>query len=80
MGTGAGGNFGNTKGSRTIHSASKKSTALASVVNLPEPIQKGVKSFFKGSSNNYTNYSITKNKERPFIRMENIIRLRRNNI
>ena len=74
MGTGAGKglNFGNTKGSRTISTATKKSAALGDVGKLPGPIQRGVKSFFKGSSNNYNNYSVSKNKDGSYtFRMEN---------
>lgn len=72
MGTGAGGNFGNTKGSRIIMNANKKSDALGSVNRIPELIQKSVKSFFKGSSNNYNNYSVTKNSDDTYtVKMEN---------
>lgn len=35
---------------------------MSGVIKLPEPIQKGVKSFFKGSSNNYNDYSVAKAK------------------
>lgn len=63
MGTGARGNFGNTNGSRVIISGNRKSSALSSVSKLPESIQKSAKSFFKGSSNNYSEYSVTKNKD-----------------
>lgn len=64
MGGGRGGGlFNGTKGSRTISTATKKSTALSGVDKLPEIIQKGVKSFFKGSSNNYSDYSVAKNKD-----------------
>ena len=45
MGGGMGGNFGNTKGSRRIHISKDKGTALKSISNLPEPIQKSAKSF-----------------------------------
>ena len=63
MGGGMGGNFGNTKGSRRIHISKDKGTALKSISNLPEPIQKSAKSFFKRSSNKYNKYSVTKNKD-----------------
>jgi hypothetical protein len=72
VGTGRGGNFGNTSGSKTISAATQKSVALNGVSRLPEPIQKGVKSFFKGSSNNYNNYSVVKNKNNTYtVKMEN---------
>ena len=72
MGAGRGGNFGRTKGSRTIMSVDRKSTALNNISKLPEQIQKSVKSFFKGSSNNYNSYTITKNKDGTYtIKMEN---------
>lgn len=50
---------------------------LNSVGKLPESIQKGVKSFFKGSSNNYNSYSVPKNKDGSYkdgsytVKMEN---------
>ena len=72
MGTSRSGRYLNTKGSRTISTANKKSTALSEVSKLPENIQKSVKSFFKGSSNNYNYYSVTKNKDGSYtVKMEN---------
>lgn len=72
MGGGAGGNFGGTKGSRNLFSGSKKSTALGEVKHLPANIQKSVKSFFKGSSNNYNKYSVSKNENGTYtVKMEN---------
>ena len=56
----------------SIIKASGKSTALNSVSDLPLEIQKSAKSFFKGSSNNYNNYSVVKNNNSTYaIIMEN---------
>lgn len=42
------------------------------VSRLPSNIQKGVKYFFKGSSNNYNKYSVTQNADGTFtVKMEN---------
>lgn len=72
MGAGSGGNFGGTRGGRSLYRGSKKSSALGRVSKLPSNIQKGVKSFFKGSSNNYNKYSVTENKNGTFtVKMEN---------
>ena len=61
-----------TKKSKSIITATKKSSALKSVAELPSNIQKSAKSFFKGSSNNYNNYSVMKNKNNTYtIKMEN---------
>ena len=72
MGGGAGGNFGNTYGRRTIYNGPTKSAALKNVNQLPQNIRKSTKSFFKGSSNNYNNYSIVKNQNGTYtVTMEN---------
>lgn len=72
MGAGAGGNFGNTNGKKRIYQGNSKSSALKNISNLPQQIQKGAKNFFKGSSNNYNNYSVIKNKDGTYtIKMEN---------
>jgi hypothetical protein len=72
MGAGSGGNFGNSAGSKNIYTGYKKSDALSNVKNLPNSIQKSAKSFFKGSSNNYNKYSVTKNNDDTYtIKMEN---------
>lgn len=72
MGGGKGGSFGNTKGRRTLYNGREKSSALANVNNLPSEIQKGAKSFFKSSSNNYNKYSVIKNKDGTYtVAMEN---------
>ena len=56
----------------TIVKVTKKSSALKSIDKLPSNIQKSVKSFFKGSSNNYNSYSVIKNKNNTYtIKMEN---------
>ena len=56
----------------SIMKASGKSTALNSVNDLPPEIQKNAKSFFKGSSNNYDNYSVIKNNDNTYaVIMEN---------
>ncbi len=61
-----------TKKRKSIITATKKSSALKSVAELPSNIQKSAKSFFKGSSNNYNNYSVIKNKNNTYtIKMEN---------
>ena len=72
MGAGSGGNFGNTKGRNSIYQGNSKSSALKNVDKLPNNIQNIAKSFFKGSSNNYNNYSVTENKDGSYtIKMEN---------
>ena len=74
MGGGAGGGFGfgNTRGNGNIYSGKNKSSALKNVDKMPQLIQKGVKSFFKGSSNNYNSYSVTHNKDGTYtIKMTN---------
>lgn len=72
MGAGFHGGFGGTKGAKEIYSGSSKSDALKSVPSLPSQVQKGVKSFFKGSSNHYIRYEILKDKKGNFvIKMEN---------
>lgn len=72
MGSGRSGLYNNTKGSSTIYSGTTKSSALSSVSSLPNSIQKGAKSFFKGSSNNYNRYSVQKNTDGSYvIKMEN---------
>ena len=64
MGGGKGGNFGRTKGrEKKIYSESSKNSALRNIDKLPKKIQKGVKSFFKGSSNNYNSYTILSNSD-----------------
>ena len=56
----------------TIVKVTKKSSALKSIDKLPSNIQKSVKSFFKGSSNNYNSYSVIKNKNNTYtIKREN---------
>ncbi len=72
MGAGYHGGFGGTRGANTIYQGTSKSDALKSVSSLPQPIQKGAKSFFKGSSNNYNNYSVRRTGHGDYvIRMEN---------
>ena len=72
MGAGKAGDFGRTKGSRSLYTGTSKSSALKSISKLPQIIQKSVKAFFKGSSNNYNNYSVLKNKNGTFtVKMEN---------
>lgn len=72
MGSGRSGLYNNTKGSSTVYSGTTKSSALSSVASLPNSIQKGAKSFFKGSSNNYNRYSVQKNTDGSYlIKMEN---------
>lgn len=72
MGAGAGGNFGRTGGRRNLYRENTKSSALSKVGILPSNIQKGVKSFFKGSSNNYNKYSVSQNNDGTFtVKMEN---------
>ncbi|MGN1319013.1 MAG: hypothetical protein ACI4VF_08335, partial [Lachnospirales bacterium] len=63
MGAGGGGNFGNTKGSKDLYTGTSKRDALENVKNLPQSIQKSVKSFFKGSSNNYNKYWVSRNSD-----------------
>jgi len=59
-------------GGKSVIEATKKSSALKNINNLPANIQKSVKSFFKGSSNNYNKYSVFKNKNNTYtIKMEN---------
>ena len=61
-----------TSKGKNIITATKKSSALKSINELPTNIQKSVKSFFKGSSNNYNKYSVIKNKNNTYtIKMEN---------
>ena len=72
MGGGRNRNLGNTRGSRSLYTGATKSSALKSIRTLPQNIQKGVKSFFKGSSNNYNSYSVLKNKDGTYtVKMEN---------
>lgn len=72
MGAGLHGGFGNTRGARTIYRGTSKHDSLKAIPSLPEQIQKGVKSFFKGSSNNYDNYSVQRTEDGDYIaRMEN---------
>ena len=74
MGGGLGGKFvfGKTRGSKVIYKGNTKKNALSNVSKLPENIQKSVKSFIKGSSNNYNSYQITKNSDNTYtIKMEN---------
>lgn len=72
MGAGGGGNFGNTEGSRNLYKGVSKRDALKSIKKLPQHIQKSVKSFFKGSSNNYNKYSVNRNNDGTYtIKMEN---------
>ncbi len=72
MGGSIGGNFGNTKGKNNIYRGTTKNSALKSINKLPKEIQKGTKSFFKGSSNNYNNYSVNKNSDGTYtVKMEN---------
>ena len=73
MGGGAGGHFSGTRGSgKELFSGKSKKDALNSVSSYPETIQKSAKSFFKGSSNNYNNYNVTKYSDGTYkIKMEN---------
>lgn len=73
MGASIAGNFGNTKGnSRALYKGTSKGDALSNVSKLPRNIQKSVKSFIKGSSNNYNNYAVLKNKNGTYtVKMEN---------
>lgn len=72
MSKGDSGSFSGTKGTRTLYTGKTKSNALSSVSSLPSPIQKSVKSFFKGSSNNYNSYSVQRTKEGGYlVKMEN---------
>ena len=72
MSKGGSGSFSGTKGARTLYSGKTKSGALSSVSSLPSPIQKSVKSFFKGSSNTYNHYSVQKTAKGGYIvKMEN---------
>ncbi len=61
MGTGLSGNYSNTKGGRILYSVNTKSSAISSTSSLPETIQKTVKSFFRGGSNNYNRFLVQKN-------------------
>ena len=49
---------GSVKGMGNLLQASSKSEGLASVEDLPENIQSSVKSFFKGGSTKYTDFSV----------------------
>lgn len=72
MGGSARGDFGNTKGSRDLYKGTSKRDALENVKNLPQSIQKSVKSFFKGSSNNYNKYWVSRNSDGTYtVKMEN---------
>ena len=72
MGAGFHGGFGDTKGTRRIYAGSSKSDALKSVSSLPHQVQKGAKSFFKGSSNHYNRYEVQRDGSGNFvIKMEN---------
>ena len=58
--------------SRELYRGTTKSEVLEAVKELPEPIQKGTKSFFKGSSNNYNKFAVIKDNDETFIvKMEN---------
>ena len=46
-----------------LYTGETKAAALKAVSNLPDAIQKGVKSFFKGSSNHYDSYHVTVNSD-----------------
>lgn len=72
MGAGFHGGFGGTKGGQRVYSGTSKSDALKSVSSLPKEIQRGTKSFFKGSSNHYNKYEVRKDGKGMFIiKMEN---------
>lgn len=72
MSKGASGHFSGTKGSSTIYIGKNKSGALDSVLLMPSLIQRSVKSFFKGSSNNYNSYSVQKMSNGGYlVKMEN---------
>lgn len=72
MSKGGSGYFGGTKGAKTLYSEKTKSGALSSVSSMPSSIQKSVKSFFKGSSNNYNHYSVQKTEKGGYlVKMEN---------
>ena len=72
MGAGIHGGFGSTKGSRSLFEGKSKTSALSSVSALPKNIQKGVKSFFKGSSNHYDGFSVERIKNGMYqVKMEN---------
>ena len=58
MGTGIHGGFGNTRGRRSLYFGTTKAAALKSILSLPTKIQKGAKSFFKGSSTHYNRFSV----------------------
>lgn len=68
MGTGKSGNYSGTYGSRNryVFSCSTKQKALKGISALPKAIQSQAKSFFKGSSNSYTNYKVLHNKDKTF--------------
>ena len=60
------------KGQGKYMPAVPKGDALKSVSALPPQVQKGAKSFFKGSSNRYNKYEIQKDSSGNFIiKMEN---------
>lgn len=72
MGAGFHGGFGGTKGAGRIYTGNSKSDALQSISSLPPQVQRGAKSFFKGSSNHYNKYEIQKDGNGNFIiAMEN---------
>lgn len=72
MGAGIHGGFGGTKGGRTVYEGTSKSSALSSVSSLPKEIQGSAKSFFKGGSNHYNNFSVEKFGDGSYqIKMEN---------
>ncbi len=72
MGAGYHGGFGGTRGARTVYRGTSKGDALKAIPSLPQSIQKGVKSFLKGSSNNYNHYSVQRTDSGGYIaRMEN---------
>ena len=54
-------------GAKNILKAGSKADAIKSVNNLPSKIQAKVKSFFKGSSNSYTNYSVKAKSDSSYI-------------
>ncbi len=67
MGAGSHGGFGGTKGSKSLYSGSSKQSALAAVSTLPPEVQRGAKSFFKSSSNNYNKYSVEKTSDGSYV-------------
>ena len=72
MGAGIHGGFGDTKGGRTLYEGHSKTSALSFVPSLPKEIQNSVKSFFKGGSNHYNNFSVEKLGDGNYqIKMEN---------